>query len=532
MEELRSGRDGYLASAEFQRSILLRGCGDCSATSNIGNSSPVKAPRPSMAVASPTSVSIGGSAHKPVTTSTTTVRTPAAVAAGASGIGNSVHNSGGTGSARPINILRRSVVDSLITAAAGQQKQQQRTTSVPQSASAQNNINNSTTSGNSASTSGTSCNMDIVDLTFDTSDSDCEVKPVNSSLRSPALSPERITSITRTHRSGTSATAATCPGPFSKTDIPSPSSVHSTHKDNHNSNANATSAVANSSVGCATSSSSATKKDAPAEIVDISRCKVLHKLAELLDGLTEYQDLLGCGSTVPRSDSAGNCGSSGSSSSSGAACSSSSSASSSLRQHIHDVTSLHSCSTQGLRMIAQLRAAVSRLLLLENNAVKFYPKTSSAYLLFLARRIDKKLLCYSLDEAVNCVVCKPSTATTGATTGTSTANNGADCILTLPAERIFIRYGAVTEFLDRTSANFERGMYKLPEDGHLVPALFRKPKLSCFAHALATRIDTDGIEVVDAGTTQDMLGYEEALLSSDEESVQAEPSPYNSDEDD
>lgn len=244
----------------------------------------------------------------------------------------------------------------------------------------------------------------------------------------------------------------------------------------------------------------------------MSRCKVLHKLAELLDALSDFQQQLGLLATH------GEGGGNRSSSSSGSSSSSSASALSGLRQRVYDVSSLNSCCSPCLTKLAQLRPVVSRLLLLEVNAIKFYSKASSAYLIFLARRVDKKLLCRSLDDAMN-------SAAAGVT------DIGDDCIFTVPSERIFMRYGAIADFLSRVSAKFERGMYKLPEDNQLVPALFRKPKLSCFAHALASSIDTDGIEVVDAVSPQDMIGYQEALLTSDEESVAAEPSPYNSDED-
>jgi uncharacterized membrane protein YgcG len=69
--------------------------------------------------------------------------------------------------------------------------------------------------------------------------------------------------------------------------------------------------------------------------------------------------------------------------------------------------------------------------------------------------------------------------------------------LALPEKEVYWSNAAVVQLLTSECNKLERGMYKLPTDGNMVPAVFRRPKLDCFKQALASRIETDGIEVVD-----------------------------------
>lgn len=468
MEELRSGKEGYLTSSEFQKSILLHGCGDCANQGTQQLGSP-KSPRRPASIGSPiASGASSSSAHKP----------------------NGASSSLGASSSSGVKFLSRNTLDSLIAA-----NKQQRTSAGSSNDQSQSHAQSHSQSQQSSS-AARSGSMDVVDLTCDSSDEE-------------AQQPGSPAPTKRTRTGSFSGAAASFISPVL--------------------------AAPQEGAGSQPTSSSSAKKDSAPEVVDMSRSRVLHKLAQLLDDLSEYQEMLGCNSSSSSGYSGGNGNSNGHSgiSSSGGSSSSSASAQDSLRQRVHDVSIVHSCSTQALQKLAQLRPTVSRLLLLEVNAAKFYPKTSSAYLLFLARRIDKKLACRTLEGAVNCVVARTPNGNGDVVQNcVCTMDIGDDCIFSVPVERLFMRYNAVVEVLTAVSAKFERGMYKLPQDGHLVPALFREPRLACFAHALASSIDTDGIEVVDAVSPQDMVSYRDALQSSDDESVQVEPSPYNSDEDD
>ena len=190
--------------------------------------------------------------------------------------------------------------------------------------------------------------------------------------------------------------------------------------------------------------------------VDLSRSRVMFLLASLLDELTFRNDY------IPNT---------------------SSSSSSSARMAVHDVSDGDIRSAECARMIQLLRPAVARLLLLEVNVTKFYPNVSSPQLLYLARKLDTKLIhTTEAAAALHQQTAPPS-------------SNGEDCVFAFP--NAFLRLSEVIARLEAESRKLERGLYKLSGDGHMVPAIFRRPKLGCFERALASRIDTDGIEMVE-----------------------------------
>ena len=192
--------------------------------------------------------------------------------------------------------------------------------------------------------------------------------------------------------------------------------------------------------------------------VDLSRSRVMFLLASLLDELTFRNDY------IPNT-------------------SSSSSSSSSARMAVHNVSDGDIRSAECARMIQLLRPAVARLLLLEVNVTKFYPNVSSPQLLYLARKLDIKLIHTTEAAALHQQTAPPS------------SSNGEDCVFAFP--NAFLRLSEVIARLEAESRKLERGLYKLSGDGHMVPAIFRRPKLGCFERALASRIDTDGIEMVE-----------------------------------
>jgi hypothetical protein len=238
--------------------------------------------------------------------------------------------------------------------------------------------------------------------------------------------------------------------------------------------------------------------------VDLSRSRVIFQLAQQLDDVAAL---------VGTSNSTGN---------SGVGCSSSSSASSSTssaqKYAVYDTSKLYEENAQRLiGVMQQLRPVVARLLLLEVNAIKFYPKVSFPYLCYLARKLDYKLACGSvlaarlqLQTAIDCVDNgsgddKLAPQKNGAATASSAIPPVEPCVLSFSTadsrlEAFYLATTQVVHTLTKECNRLERGLYKLPTDGNMVPAILRKPKLGCFERALASRIETDGIEIVDTGS--------------------------------
>jgi hypothetical protein len=238
--------------------------------------------------------------------------------------------------------------------------------------------------------------------------------------------------------------------------------------------------------------------------VDLSRSRVVYHLAQLLDDVAAL---------VGTSNSNGNSGVGGSSSSSA-----SSSSSSAQKYAAYDTSKLYEDGSQRLiGVLQQLRPVVARLLLLEVNAIKFYPKVSFPYLCYLARKLDHKLACGSvlearlqLQAAIDCADNssdgdKLAAQKNGAATASSAVPPVEPCVLSFSAadsrlEAFYLATTRVVNTLTKECNRLERGLYKLPTDGNMVPAILRKPKLGCFERALASRIETDGIEIVDTGS--------------------------------
>jgi hypothetical protein len=298
---------------------------------------------------------------------------------------------------------------------------------------------------------------------------------------------------------------------------------------------------------------------APVTVVDLSRSRVVYQLAQLLDDVAAL---------VGSSNSTGNSGAGGSLSSSA-----SSSSSSAQKYAVHDTSKLYEDGSQRLiGVLQQLRPVVARLLLLEVNAIKFYPKVSFPYLCFLARKLDHKLACGSVLEArlqLQAAIDSvdkgsggdtPAAQKNGAATAPSAAPVVEPCVLSFSAAddqavSMYLGTTQVVNTLTKECNRLERGLYKLPTDGNMVPAILRKPKLACFERALASRIETDGIEIVDTGSTTTaasaaavgaarggnsegsanqpvtaavLMDSDEHYFSSSEESVWSQPSSYHS----
>jgi hypothetical protein len=298
---------------------------------------------------------------------------------------------------------------------------------------------------------------------------------------------------------------------------------------------------------------------APVTVVDLSRSRVVYQLAQLLDDVAAL---------VGSTNSTGNGGVGGSSSSSA-----SSSSSSAQRYAVYDTSKLYEENAERLiSVMQQLRPVVARLLLLEVNAIKFYPKVSFPYLCYLARKLDHKLACGSvlkarlqLQAAIDCADKssggdKLAPQKNGAANAASAAPVVEPCVLSFSAansrlEAFYLATTQVVNTLTKECNRLERGLYKLPTDGNMVPAILRKPKLGCFERALASRIETDGIEIVDTGSTTTaasaaaigaarggnsegsakqpvtaavLMDSDAHYFSSSEESVWSQPSSYHS----
>jgi hypothetical protein len=302
--------------------------------------------------------------------------------------------------------------------------------------------------------------------------------------------------------------------------------------------------------------------------VDLSRSRVVYHLAQLLDDVAAL---------VGSTNSNGNSGVGGSSRSSA-----SFSSSSAQKYAVYDTSKLYEENAQRLiGVLQQLRPVLARLLLLEVNAIKFYPKVSFPYLCYLARKLDHKLACGSVQQArlqLQAVVDsvdngsggdKLAAQKNGAAAAASAVPVVEPCVLSFSAadsrlEGFYLATTQVVHTLTKECNRLERGLYKLPTDGNMVPAILRKPKLGCFERALASRIETDGIEIVDTGsaataaptnsmttvvstaaigaarggtsegsakqpvTAAVLMDSDEHYFSSSEESVWSQPSSYHS----
>jgi hypothetical protein len=509
VEELRSGKDGYLTSPEFQKSILLFGCGDsCSvnAKSNVVSGPGNKGADTKSSSGVPSTVA-GTSMG---------VKLSAGSASTVTGSVGGMPSSAGTAPLRAATTRTASINSS----SSGHSALVNRSSTAPVSASAKQN--------------------QIVDLTCDSSPDQTPVRALPARFVPNSSSDAKWGAWSDVRESVPASIAGTTTGANSSTKLP----------------------VSAASDGKAPQLKQSV---APAPVptqaeVDLSRSRVVYHLAQLLDDVAAL---------VGTSNNAGN---------SGVGCrlsssASSSSSSSAQKYAVYDTSKLYEDGSQRLiGVLQQLRPVVARLLLLEVNAIKFYPKVSFPYLCYLARKVDHKLACGSvlearlqLQAAIDCVDKgsdgdKRTVQKNDAATAASAVPIVERCVLSFSAaeggaEPMFFATTQVVNTLTKECNRLERGLYKLPTDGNMVPAILRKSKLGCFERALASRIETDGIEIVDTGSTTTavsaatggaaksgisegnarqpvtaavLMDNDAHYFSSSEESVWSQPSSYHS----
>jgi hypothetical protein len=451
VEELRTGKDGYLTSPEFQKSILLFGCGDSCSVNGAAKSIVISGPGNKGG-----DMDSASSIHRNVVGTGTGARLCDSSAAAA--VNGSAGGAASSSSAAPLRAATTGTA-SMNNSSSGHSALVNRSSTAPVSASAKQN--------------------QIVDLT-------CDSSPDQTPVR--ALPPRSVPSSSSDAKWGAWNDV--------RTSVLAPI-------------AGTTTGANSSTKPTVFTAPQLTPPVAPAPVptqaeVDLSRSRVVYHLAQLLDDVAVL---------VGTNNSNSNSGVGGSSSSSA----SSSSSSSAQKYAVYDTSKLYEENAERLiSVMQQLRPVVARLLLLEVNAIKFYPKVSFPYLCYLARKVDHKLACGSvlearlqLQAAIDCVDNGSGDDKLATQNGVATAASAAPvvepCVLSFSAaedraEPMNLATTQVVNTLTKECNRLERGLYKLPTDGNMVPAILRKPKLGCFERALASRIETDGIEIVDTGS--------------------------------
>jgi len=174
--------------------------------------------------------------------------------------------------------------------------------------------------------------------------------------------------------------------------------------------------------------------------------------------------------------------------------------------------------------INMLRQNITKLLLLEADCMKFYPIMCIPYILTLCRRIDMKLISYNLDDCSNDVFITQYTShkstyknNSGSfnnndnnNNNNSNSNNDNDYIYHIIYSNsfdIYIKHSMIIQVLEREYMKFQRGLYKLPIDNHLVPFIFRSNKLIGMTRLLSIYTNNnnngDDIIIIDGNNNKD-----------------------------
>jgi hypothetical protein len=455
VEELRSGKDGYLTSPEFQKSILLFGCGDSCSVNGAAKSTVASRPGNKGG-----DIDSASSIHRNVVGTGTGARLSDGSAVPA--VNGSVGGAPSSASAAPLRAATTGTA-SIISSSRGHGALVNRSKTTPVGASA--------------------IRSQVVDLT-------CDSSPDQTPVRALPQRPVPSSSSDAKWGAWSDGTAS-----FAAPVADTASNEINTRKVLVSTAPSVAALKPTQSVGPAL---------VPAQAeVDLSRSRVVYHLAQLLDDVAAL---------VGTNNSTGNNGGGCSS-----GCSASSSSSSAQKYAVYDTSKLYEENAQRLiGVLQQLRPVVARLLLLEVNAIKFYPKVSFPYLCYLAKKLDHKLACGSVLEARIQLQAAIDSVDKGSGGDKLATQNGAatavsavpivePCVLSFSAsegrtEPMYLATSKLVNTLTKECNRLERGLYKLPTDGNMVPAILRKPKLACFERALASRIETDGIEIVDTGS--------------------------------
>lgn len=137
-----------------------------------------------------------------------------------------------------------------------------------------------------------------------------------------------------------------------------------------------------------------------------------------------------------------------------------------------------------------LRVLVVELLLLEQQAVKFYSHLAHPFLLSLVHQLDQN---GSYGRDINGLVFAADWSELR--TEESIQDSEWQAIWNI----IMQRMPPLRDALQQCKSRFERGMSKIPKDESRVPELLRKKSLKPFMDLLKSNVDVDGIEEEEAG---------------------------------
>jgi hypothetical protein len=185
-------------------------------------------------------------------------------------------------------------------------------------------------------------------------------------------------------------------------------------------------------------------------------------------------------------------------------------------------------STQIQDLLPSLRQAVTRLLLLEVTSTKFYKGACYAYFVLLCKKLDHYIFL-------------PASSSNSSSSNSSSSNSSSLANMSSVWTKEILE-SAVT-VLDKYSARTERGMYKIPENGELVPKIFSKAmEVVRINDARQSMLEEDGLELVEATIKDKDINVDKKgsyrneprawYLSSDEESIDWPAASDNNSDDD
>jgi hypothetical protein len=154
--------------------------------------------------------------------------------------------------------------------------------------------------------------------------------------------------------------------------------------------------------------------------------------------------------------------------------------------------------------IGNLRVYLVEILLLERDAIKFYKDASFPYLLSLMQVCDE-IFGSSLDSVFVEQLFRISHINDLSPTQWRKIFTAFNCRDTMIEQRL-------REIRD----SFQKGMFKIPRDGEMVPELFRMKSLLPFIKDLRSSVEEDGIELTDDHQNLGLLSDRESSESEDD----------------
>lgn len=153
----------------------------------------------------------------------------------------------------------------------------------------------------------------------------------------------------------------------------------------------------------------------------------------------------------------------------------------------------------------KLRSMCVDLLLLEKDAVKYYKDASYAYM---------TSLCHTVDSATH-LHAVLSTPIRNVKSHSKLNNNDYKVI----QQYLRTDCAKIRDILSVELTKFQKGLYKIPSDGGLIPDIFRRKRLIPYINMLSSQIDEDGFEVVNNCASLNLLSdvENEGLEESEDE---------------